>query len=335
MTSYSSLALRIGVLAVTLAAAGAVRAQDGITVYNAQHASLTQAWADGFTKETGIKVTIRKGSDTELANQIVQEGTASPADVFVTENSPAMVLVEKAGLFEALPKDVLDQVPAQFRPTSGRWTGVAARTTVFAYDKRKLKEAELPKSMLDLADTKWKGRWAASPSGADFQAIVGALLVLKGEPATASWLKAMKDNSSPYRGNGTVMKAINAGEVEGGVIYHYYYFGDQAKTAENSGNVGLHYFRGQDPGAFLSTSGAGVLDSSKHKKEAEAFVKWMSGKHGQAVLREGDSFEYAIGNDEASNPKLEPIAKLDAPKVEPSQLDSKKVTELMTAAGLL
>jgi iron(III) transport system substrate-binding protein len=335
MTSYSSLALRIGVLAVTLAAAGAVRAQDGITVYNAQHASLTQAWADGFTKETGIKVTIRKGSDTELANQIVQEGAASPADVFVTENSPAMVLVEKAGLFEALPKDVLDQVPAQFRPTSGRWTGVAARTTVFAYDKRKLKEAELPKSMLDLADANWKGRWAASPSGADFQAIVGALLVLKGEPATAGWLKAMKANSSAYRGNGTVMKAINAGEVEGGVIYHYYYFGDQAKTAENSGNVGLHYFRGQDPGAFLSTSGAGVLDSSKHKKEAEAFVKWMSGKHGQTVLREGDSFEYAIGNGESSNPKLEPIAKLDAPKVEPSQLDSKKVTELMTAAGLL
>ncbi|SIQ92624.1 hypothetical protein SAMN05880592_10714 [Bosea sp. TND4EK4] len=78
-----------------------------------------------------------------------------------------------------------------------------------------------------------------------------------------------------------------------------------------------------------------MLESSKHKKQAEAFVKWMSGRKGQAVLREGDSFEYAIGNGEASNPKLEPISKLDAPKVEPSQLDSKKVTELMTAAGLL
>lgn len=335
MKPYASLAVRICVLAATFAVAGGARAQDGITVYNAQHASLTQAWADGFTKETGIKVTLRKGSDTELANQIVQEGAASPADVFVTENSPAMVLVEKAGLFAQLPKDILDQVPARFRPASGRWTGVAARSTVFAYDKRKLKEADLPGSMLDLADAKWKGRWAASPSGADFQAIVGALLVLKGEPTTAGWLKAMKANSSAYRGNSVAMKAVNAGEVEGAVIYHYYYFGDQAKTGENSGNVGLHYFRGQDPGAFLSTSGAGVLESSKHKKQAEAFVKWMSGRKGQAVLREGDSFEYAIGNGEASNPKLEPISKLDAPKVEPSQLDSKKVTELMTAAGLL
>ncbi|TIX93047.1 MAG: iron ABC transporter substrate-binding protein, partial [Mesorhizobium sp.] len=101
---------------------------------------------------------------------------------------------------------------------------------VFAYDKTKLKEDQLPKSLLDLADPSWKGRWAASPSGADFQAIVSALLQLKGEAATADWLKAMKENFTAYKGNNTVMKAVNAGEIEGGVIYHYYYFGDQAKT---------------------------------------------------------------------------------------------------------
>ena len=335
--TVASLTLALGV--TIIGAFGAAQAQtasdSGITVYNAQHASLTQAWADGFTKETGIKVTIRKGGDTELANQIVQEGAASPADVFVTENSPAMVLVEKAALFAKLPQDVLTQIPENFRPASGAWVGVAARSTVFAYDKRKLKEADLPKSLLDLADAKWKGHWAASPSGADFQAIVGALLELKGEKVTADWLKAMKANSTAYRGNSVAMKAVNAGEVDGAVIYHYYYFGDQAKTAENSANVGLHYFRHDDPGAFLSTSGAGVLASSKHKKEAEAFVKWMTGKHGQAVLRDGDSFEYAIATSAESNPKLEPIAKLQAPKVEPSKLDSKKVSDLMTAAGLL
>src|SRR5215207_2392032 len=68
-----------------------------ITVYNAQHESLTQAWVDEFTKETGIKVTLRQGDDTEMSNQIVQEGAASPADVFITENSPAMTQVENAG----------------------------------------------------------------------------------------------------------------------------------------------------------------------------------------------------------------------------------------------
>ena len=115
------------------------------------------------------------------------------------------------------------------------------------------------------------------------------------------------------------------------VIYHYYYFGDQAKTGENSNNVELHYFSNQDPGAFVSISGGGVLASSKHPKEAQAFLKWITGKGGQDVLKTGTSFEYAVGNGAESNPKLVPLADLQAPKVEPSKLNSKKVTDLMTA----
>ncbi|RVC44348.1 iron ABC transporter substrate-binding protein, partial [Mesorhizobium sp. M4B.F.Ca.ET.088.02.2.1] len=254
-------------LALGLLAAPALAEDDaGIVVYNAQHESLAKEWAKGFTKETGIKVTLRNGGDSDFSNQIVAEGAASPADVFLTENSPAMALVEAAGLFAPVEAETLAQVPPEYQPATGKWVGVAARSTVFAYDKTKLKEDQLPKSLLDLADPSWKGRWAASPSGADFQAIVSALLQLKGEAATADWLKAMKENFTAYKGNNTVMKAVNAGEIEGGVIYHYYYFGDQAKTGENSKNIALHYFKNQDPGAFVSISGGGVLASSKHPK---------------------------------------------------------------------
>ena len=201
--------------AVALAQTAPVAAgAPSILVYNAQHPNLTQAWADGFSRESGVKVTLRNGGDTELGNQIVQEGAASPADVFLTENSPAMALVDAAGLFAPLGKDVLSLVPDYFRSADGRWVGVAARTTVFAYNKNKLTPAQLPKSLLDLADPSWKGRWAASPAGADFQAIVGAMLELKGEAATAAWLKAMKQNATAYQGNGAAMKAVNAGEIE-------------------------------------------------------------------------------------------------------------------------
>ncbi|MBN9253662.1 MULTISPECIES: iron ABC transporter substrate-binding protein [unclassified Mesorhizobium] len=322
-------------LVFSLIAAPAMADDEGIIVYNAQHESLAKEWAAGFTKETGIKVTLRNGGDSDFSNQIVAEGAASPADVFLTENSPAMALVEAAGLFATVDADTLAQVPQEYQPSTGKWVGVAARSTVFAYNKDKLKEDQLPKSLLDLADASWKGRWAASPSGADFQAIVSALLQLKGEAATADWLKAMKANFSPYKGNSTVMKAVNAGEIDGGVIYHYYYFGDQAKTGENSKNVGLHYFKNQDPGAFVSISGGGVLASSKHQKEAQAFLKWVTGKGGQEILKTGTSFEYAVGKDAQSNPKLVPLADLQAPKVDPATLNSKKVIDLMTAAGLL
>jgi iron(III) transport system substrate-binding protein len=321
---------------ILFAAALAATAQaDGILIYNAQHEALTKEWADAFTKETGIPVTVRNGSDTELGNQIVAEGAASPADVFLTENSPAMALVDHAGLFAPVDPATVEQVDPAYRPSSGNWIGIAARSTVFVYNKSKIAEADLPKSMLDLADPKWKGRWAASPSGADFQAIVSALLERKGEDATRAWLKAMKENFTAYRGNTTVMKAVNAGEIDGGIIYHYYWFGDQAKTGENSKNTALYYFKHQDPGAFVSTSGGGVLKSSQHQKEAQEFLKWVAGKGGQDVLRNGTSFEYAVGQGAESNPKLVPLSELDAPKVDQSKLDSKKVTDLMTETGLL
>ena len=308
---------------------------DGIVVYNAQHENLVKSWVDGFTKETGIKVTLRNGDDSELGNQLVQEGSASPADVFLTENSPSMVLVDNANLFAPLDSDTLKQVPAEYRPAHGRWIGIAARSTVFVYNPAKLSEQQLPKSLMDLAKPEWKGRWAASPSGADFQAIVSAMLALKGEQATLEWLKAMKANFVAYKGNSTVMKAVNAGQIDGGVIYHYYRFVDQSKTGENSKNTQLYYFKHQDPGAFVSLSGGGVLASSKHKAQAQAFIKYITGKEGQESLRTNNAFEYAVGLNSASNPKLVPLKDLDAPKVEPSTLNSKKVIELMTQAGLL
>lgn len=306
-----------------------------ITVYNAQHESLTQEWADAFTAETGIEVELRNGSDTELGNQLVAEGEQSPADVFLTENSPAMTLVENAGLFADVNQDVLDQVPGQYRPSSGKWTGIAARSTVFAYNKDQLTEDQLPKSLLDLQDPVWKDRWAASPSGADFQAIVSALLELKGKDATGQWLAGMKDNVRTYKGNGAVMKAVNAGEIPGGVIYHYYWFGDQAKTGENSNNVALHYFKNDDPGAFVSVSGGGVLKSSTKQDAAQQFLKFVTGQKGQEVLQTGTSFEYTVGNGVPANSKLVPLAELQAPSVDPAKLNSPQVTELMTEAGLL
>jgi iron(III) transport system substrate-binding protein len=332
-------AAALGLAACGTSATGSGNAGSGdkgtITVYNAQHESLTKEWIDAFTAETGIKVNYRSGDDTEMSNQIVQEGANSPADVFLTENSPAMTQVENAGLFADIDPATVAQVPADYRPSTNKWIGIAARSTVFVYNKDKVSQDKLPKSLMDLQNPEWNGRWAASPSGADFQAIVSAMYQLKGEDATKTWLQALKDHAKSYKGNSTAMKAVNSGEVDGAVIYHYYWFGDQAKTGENSKNVGVEYFKNQDPGAFVSVSGGGVLKSSKNQAAAQEFVKFVTGKKGQEVLQKGTSYEYAVGSGVPSNEKLVPLDQLQAPKIDPAKLNSKKVNELMTAAGLL
>lgn len=309
--------------------------EDALVVYNAQHEELTQEWADAFTEETGIEVVLRNGDDSELGNQLVQEGAASKADVFLTENSPAMSLVEEAGLFAPVDESTLALVPEQYRPASGDWTGIAARSTVLVYNPELISESELPTSLMDLQKPEWKDRWGAAPAKADFQAIVSAVLETQGEEATQAWLEGMAENAVEYRNNIVTMKAVNAGEVPVGIIYHYYWYRDQDAAAEDSGNTKLHYFGNQDPGAFVSVSGGGVLKNAKHPDEAQQFLAFIAGEEGQRILGEGYSFEYPVASDVPAKAELPPLDTLDAPVIDPSSLNGPKVIELMTEAGLL
>jgi iron(III) transport system substrate-binding protein len=337
------MAVAAGLAAVALTAAGCGGSNGGtsagdekptLTLYNAQH-DFVEDMAAAFTKKTGIKVEVRSGKDFELANQIVQEGDASPADVFVTENSPAMTLVDSKGLFSTVSDAALAQVPDSYEPSDKAWVGFAARSTVLAYNSAALTPAGAPASILDLAQPKWKGKVGIAAAGADFQAIVSAVLAIKGEAATKTWLTGLKTNAKVYEGNSAVMKAVDAGELDAGVIYHYYWYKDRAESGANSKNTELHYFSGGDPGAFVSVSGAGVLKSGDHQDEAQQLVEFLTGPEGQKVLADSGSMEYAIASDVPNHSDLEPLSELSPPRVDPATLNGPKVVELMQQAGLL
>ena len=331
----------IGVSSLALTACGN-KGDEGFTadpeallIYSSQHENVTQAWAEAFTKKTGIKTQIRHGKDSSMGHQIVQEGDKSPADVFLTENSPAMTVVERAGLLAPVATATLDQVPSAMAPSSKDWIAIAARSTVLVWNPSLIKESELPASMMDLADARWKGRWGCAPGGADFQAIVAGMLADRGEQETAAWLKGLHDGATIFQNNIATMKAVNAGEVPVGIMYHYYWYRDQAGNKEGSANTKLHYFGKKDPGAFVSLSAGGVLKSSDKADQAQQFLAFVTSPEGQQVLVTSKSMEYAVGKGVASDPALPPLADLDAPPVDPFTLNSDQVTQLMTDAGIL
>ncbi|HPQ73859.1 iron ABC transporter substrate-binding protein [Phycicoccus elongatus] len=333
----------VAVAALALAACGSGDSATGeapldpskLTIYSAQHANLVDAWVKGFTADTGIQVQVRQGKDSSMGNQLVAEGDKTKADVFLTENSPAMTVVQNAGLLSPVEQSTLDQVSQQYRPSSGEWVGIAARSTVLIYNPSKISEADLPASMLDLADPKWKGKWGAAPSGADFQAIVSGVLQAEGADRTETWLKGLKENAKVYQNNIATMKAVNAGEVPMGIMYHYYWYRDQALTKEGSANTKLHYFKGEDVGAFVSVSAGGVLKASTKQADAQKFLAWVTSAKGQEALVSSKSMEYAVGEGVASDPALPPLDSLQAPSIDPFTLDGPEVIKLMTAAGIL
>ena len=308
---------------------------DVLTVYSAQHESLVRTMLEGFTEETGIELEFRDANDSELANQIVEEGEASPADVFLTENSPAIDVVDEAGLLAPLDDATLEQVDEAYRPSSGTWVGFAARSTVLIYNPAEVADDELPASMLDLADPEWAGRVGIAAGGADFQAIVSAVLELEGEDATREWLTGLAENAEIYSSNTAVMKAVDEGEVPVGITYHYYWYRDQAQNGLIGDDAELHYFGNEDPGAFISVSGAGVLASSDQAEDAQRLVEYLTGPEAQQRLAESSALEYAVGTGVDSADALPPLAELGAPVVDPGALNAPLVTELMQEVGLL
>ncbi|MDT0164199.1 extracellular solute-binding protein [Actinotalea sp. AC32] len=332
------------VLPLALSACGGASGDDAeefeaepgaLQIYSSQHRNVTQAWAEAFTEATGIETQVREGQDSSMGHMIVEEGDASPADVFLTENSPAMTVVERAGLLAPVAEGTAAQVRDGMAPSSGLWTSVAARSTVLVYNTDLIDEDELPASLMDLADPEWDGRWGAAPGGADFQAIVAGMVADQGEEVTSAWLDGLAENAEVYQNNIATMNAVNAGEVPVGIMYHYYWYRDQAADKEGSANTALHYFGGEDPGAFVSLSAGGVLASSDMADEAQQFLAYVTSPEGQRVLVESGSMEYAVGVDVASDPALPTLEELEAPPVDPFTLDSDQVVDLMTDAGIL
>ena len=327
--------LAAAALALPLLAACGGEDEPSLVVYNAQHEELIDVVAKKFTEKTGIEVQLRNGSDLELANQIAAEGKESPADVFLTENSPAMTLVDGENLFAELEPATLDKIPEQFRPDDGQWTGFAARSTVMVYNDEMVEESELPESIMDLADPAWEGRISFSPTGADFQAIVSAVLATQGEEATREWLAGLKRNGTVYDGNNVVLQSVNAGEKEAGVIYHYYWYRDQEESGENSDDSTLHFFGRQDPGAFISVSGAGVLASSDDATDAQKFVEYLVSEDGQQVIADSYALEYTLNPEVDLGRDVKPLTELDPPDVDVTELNGPVVVEMMQEAGFL
>jgi iron(III) transport system substrate-binding protein len=327
-------AAAVALLVAPLGACSILNPPD-LVIYNAQHEELLDQIVPIFEKESGLDVELRSGQDLEMANQIVEEGTDSPADVFLTENSPAMSIVDNAGLFAPVPQAARDNIPAQYVPSSGNWTGFLARSTVVMYNTDNVTEADMPKSILDFADPEWKGRVGFSPTGADFQAIVSAVLQLEGEDATRTWLEGLAANGVVLQNNLVVMQAADSGEIDAGIAYHYYWYRDRAENGTDSDNSALYFFGNQDPGAFLSVSGAGILKSSEHTEAAEQFVEWLTSTPAQQAMAESYALEYPLNPDAELSADVKPFDELEPPRVDIAKLNGPQVTELMTEAGLL
>ncbi|MGH2851129.1 MAG: extracellular solute-binding protein [Solirubrobacteraceae bacterium] len=299
----------LAVLAVT-GCGGGNPSKPSITLYNGQHPELTAAMVSAFERATGVSVGVRTNDGVVLADELLQEGGSSPADVYLTENSPELVNLSQHGLLARLPGSILDQVPAADRSPSGTWVGVSLRVSSLVYDPARISRSQLPTSILDLAEPKWKGKVAIAPLDSDFPPVVGAVIATHGAKAATSWLAGLKRNAAIYQDEESVVAAVNRGDEAVGVINQYYWYRLRLETGVRAIRSALYYFPDGDAGSVVNVSGAGVLASSHHRRDAERFVAFLVSRAGQRLISHGDDYEYPVRPGVAPNPALPAFAQI-------------------------
>jgi iron(III) transport system substrate-binding protein len=320
--------------ATVLAGAGCGGSDDdGLTVYSGRIAPLVGPLIDEIEARENTDIQTRFGETPQLASTILEEGENSPADVFFSQDAGALGALDREGLLMPLPRDIIERVPPRFRAEDGNWVGTSARSRVIAYSED-VARAELPDSVLGLTDPKWRGRVGWAPTNGSFEAFVTAMRETLGEDRAREWLEGMVANDvQAYDSNVPIRDAIAAGEIDVGLINHYYVA--QAVAEEGPDYPVRIYFPRGDLGSMVNVAGVGILKSTDQPEEALRFVREMLAPDSQRFFAES-SYEYPVTPGIPALPSLVPLARIPDPGVDLSDLtDLEGTLELLQETGAL
>ena len=277
----------------TEAATGSEATDGGgtVTIYSGRNEDLMASVLEDFTAETGIDVEVRYDESDILAALIAEEGDASPADIFLSQSPGAVGFLDQAGMLADLPESILELVPATVRDDDGRWIGVSGRQRVLVYHPDRVAADELPTTITEMTDPSWKGRLGVAPANGSFQDFVTAMRFEMGDDATLAWLEGLATNEAvSYAKNSAIVEAVARGEVDAGLVNHYYNF---RAIDEDPDHPALnHQFADDDLGSLLIVTGAAKLASSDNEA-ADTLLTWLLSEQAQRYFAD-ETFEYPL-----------------------------------------
>jgi iron(III) transport system substrate-binding protein len=328
-------ALGAAACAGLLAACGS-SSSNAIVLYSGQHEQTTASLVARFESRYHIKVEVRTGDEASLAQQVLQEGSSSPADVFYSENTPVLEALRDHGRLAPVAPSTLAAVPARYSSAEGDWLGVSARVAALVYNPSRLGAAKLPGSVLELGAARFRGKLAFAPSETDFQPLIAAVAHFDGTARAERWLRELQAVGTVYPDNEAVTTQVNNGQSALGPINHYYWYRLRAELGPSGIHSALHYFPPGDPGDLLDVSGAAILASSPHRTEAQGFLAFLVSAEGQQTIAHSSSYEYPLRAGVAAAPGLVPLAQIRPTELPPAELgDGSATLALEQKVGLL
>lgn len=304
-----------------------------LNIYSGRNEQLIGPLLERYEAATGTKINVRYGDTAELAAAILEEGQNSPADIFFGQDAGALGALQRANRTKSLPENILNKVDSRFRSPEGQWIGISGRARVIDYNTELVNENELPNSIWELTEEKWRGKVGWAPTNGSFQAFVTALRLTEGDERALEWLEAMRDNDAQvYSNNTTIVEALGRGEIELGLVNNYYLPRFQK---ENPNFPVAHHFTDSDAGSTINVAGVAIVDTTDHEEEAIALIEYLLTPESQEYFAQ-ETNEYPLVTGVASPTDQVPLEQIKAPDIDLSNLDDLEGTlNLLQQAGVL
>ena len=331
-----------------------------ITVYSGRTENLIGPIIEDFTEATGIDVEVRYGKSADLALLIHEEGNRSPADLFISQSPGAVGFLAGDGLLRPIDRDALEAVPDEFRNAGGLWVGMSGRVRVIVYNRDLVDPAELPASVFELTDERFRGRVGVAPSNSSFQDFVTAMREIHGDEVTLAWLEGLVTNEArTYTSNTAIVQAVGRGDVPMGLVNHYYnlrakaedpasgprgdvpmglvnhYYNLRAKAEDPATPSENYFFPDADIGSLLIVTAIGVLSTTDQPDLADRLVEFMLSEPAQRFYSE-QTFEYPLASGVEPSPGLPPLASVEVATYDFDRLGGglERTKELIDDSGL-
>lgn len=321
-------------LVIALLTASCAGDNDTITVYSGRTENLIGPLLDGFADTTGVDVEVRYGQSADLALLISQEGERSPADVFISQSPGAVGFLAGEGMLRPLGDQVLSLVDPGFRNNDGLWVGMSGRVRVIVYNSELIDPEDLPESVFDLTDERFRGQVAVAPANGSFQDFVTAMREVHGEEVTLEWLQGLVENDAQtYANNTSIVQAVGRGDVPLGLVNHYYNYRAKAEDPEVPSEN--YFFPDTDIGSLLIVTALGVIETTDNPGLADRFAEFMLGEEAQRFFSE-QTFEYPLAIGVEPSSELPPLSSIDVATYDFDRLGGglERTKELIDESGL-
>lgn len=312
-----------------------------VNVYSARKEALIKPLFDRFTEETGIAVNLVTGKADALLKRLEVEGSASPADLFVTVDAGRLHRAKEAGVLQVAKSPLLEKlIPTHLKDRDGYWYGMTQRARTIFYVKGKVDAAELT-TYEDLADPKWKRRICVRSSSNIYnQSLVASMIDANGVAETEAWAKGLVANFAkpPAGGDTDQLRAAAAGVCDI-AIANTYYFGrllksEKEKDIKVASALGAFWPNQADRGVHMNVSGVGVTKHARNVEHALQLMEFMASDASQAWYGDENN-EYPVVPSANVSEVLGGLGLFKADDIDLSKLgeNNRAAVELMDRAG--